>query len=204
VGKVLAAITTSVDGYITAPHDGPGKGLGDGGERLHYWVFGGPWRYEDASRGEPSGEDARWLAEMGSRIGAVISGRATYEAARHWGGRNPWGVPHFVLTHRPQEQPEDEEFVFVSGLQAALAQARASAAGGDVHIMGGADTIRQALAAGVLDELTIITAPLLLGAGKRLFEGSSLSLELEPLDVRQSRFATFVRYGVPPSLARGV
>ena len=56
--KVLAAITTSVDGYITGPDDGPGKGLGEGGERLHYWVFGGPWTYDAEPRGEPKGEDA--------------------------------------------------------------------------------------------------------------------------------------------------
>ena len=61
--KVLASITTSVDGYITGPNDGPGKGLGEGGERLHYWVFGGPWTYDAEPRGEATGEDAAWLAE---------------------------------------------------------------------------------------------------------------------------------------------
>ena len=84
--KVLAAITTSVDGYVAGPHDGPGKGLGDGGERLHYWVFGGPWSYESGPRGEPAGEDAAWLAAAIERVGAVVGGRWTYEAAGHWGG----------------------------------------------------------------------------------------------------------------------
>src|SRR5829696_7007740 len=64
MGKVIAAITTSVDGYITGPHDGPGNGLGDGGERLHYWVFGGPWTYDDAHSNGPDGEDAAYLDEM--------------------------------------------------------------------------------------------------------------------------------------------
>jgi hypothetical protein len=59
--KVIAGITTSVDGYITGPDDGPGCGLGVGGERLHYWVFGGPWTYDDPGRGEPIGEDKAWL-----------------------------------------------------------------------------------------------------------------------------------------------
>ena len=57
--KVLAAITTSIDGYIAGPDDGPGKGLGEGGERLHYWVFGGPWTYDEEALGEPAGEDIR-------------------------------------------------------------------------------------------------------------------------------------------------
>src|SRR5436190_5661025 len=82
--KVLAAITTSVDGYITGPDDGPGKGLGEGGERLHYWVFGGPWTYDTQPKGEPSGEDAAWLVQAIGRVGAVVRGRGTYEAADHW------------------------------------------------------------------------------------------------------------------------
>src|SRR5438094_8078913 len=61
--KVLAGITTSVDGYITGPDDGPGEGPGEGGERRHYWVFVGPWTYEAEPKGEPTGEDAAWLAE---------------------------------------------------------------------------------------------------------------------------------------------
>src|SRR5438270_329826 len=73
--KVLAGITTSVDGYITGPDDGPGKGLGEDGERLHYWVFGGPWTYESESKGEPTGEDAAWLAGMVSRVRAAVGGR---------------------------------------------------------------------------------------------------------------------------------
>src|SRR5690349_8572296 len=94
--KVLASITTSVDGFITGPDDGPGNGLGDGGERLHNWVFGGPWSHDDEERGQATGEDAAYLKEMMSRIGAVVGGRWTYEAAGHWGDRNPWGLPFFI------------------------------------------------------------------------------------------------------------
>ncbi len=194
--KVLAGITTSVDGYITGPGDGPGKGLGEGGERLHYWVFGGPWTYESEPRGEPTGEDAAWLAEATSRVGAVVGGRWTYEAARHWGGQNPWGLPFFIVTHRPEEEPEAGAFTFVSGVEEAVERAAGAAAGKDVHVMGGADVIRQALTAGLVDELTIIVAPVILGGGKRLFEGFSKSLDLEHLGVRQSRYATFIDYRV--------
>ena len=194
--KVLAGITMSVDGYVAGPDDGPGKGLGEGGERLHYWVFGGPWTYETEPRGEPIGEDAAWLNEAIAKIGAVVGGRKTYEASGRWGGKNPWGLPFFIVTHRPEEEPEGGAFTFVSGVREAVERARDAAGDKDVHVMGGADVIRQALEAGLVDELTIIVAPVTLGVGKRLFEGFSTSLELEHLGVRQSPLATFIDYRV--------
>ena len=198
--KVLAGITTSVDGYITGPNDGPGKGLGEGGERLHYWVFGGPWTYESEPKGEPkgepTGEDAAWLAETSSRVGAVVGGGWTYEAADHWGNKNPWGLPFFIVARRPEEQPEGGAFTFVAGVAAAIERAVEAADGKDVHVMGGADVIRQALAAGLIDELTIIIAPVILGGGKRLFDGFTSSMDLEHLGVRQSPYATFIDYRV--------
>ena len=197
--KVLAGITTSVDGYITGPDDGPGKGLGEGGERLHYWVFGGPWSYDNEPEGGPTGDDADWLNEMSAKVGAVVGGRWTYEAAGHWGGENPWGIPFFIVTHRPEDEPEGKGFTFVSGVEDAVERAREAAGDKDVHVMGGADVIRQALDAGLVDELSIIVAPVVLGGGKRLFEGFSKSLELEHLGVRQSQFATFVDYRVKRS-----
>jgi hypothetical protein len=91
--KVLAGITTSIGGYTTGPNDGPGRGLGEGGERLHYWVFGRPWTYESGATGEPTGADKEFFDWAIARGGAVIGGRNTYEAAEAWGGRNPWEVP---------------------------------------------------------------------------------------------------------------
>ena len=194
--KVLAGITTSIDGYVAGPDDGPGKGLGEGGERLHYWVFGGPWTYDAEPEGGAGGEDAAWLKETMKRLGAVVSGRATYEAAGHWGDENPWGLPVFIVTHRPEEEPEGGAFTFVSGVEEAVARAVEAAGGKDVHIMGGADVIRQALEAGLVEELTIIVAPVVLGGGKRLFEGFSDSFDLEHLGVRQSQYATFIDYRI--------
>jgi len=194
--KVLAGITTSVDGYVAGPGDGPGKGLGEGGERLHYWVFGGPWSYDSEPTGEPSGEDAAWLEETMQRVGAVVGGRWTYEAADRWGDKNPWGLPFFIVTHRPEEEPAGGAFTFVDGVEEAVARAREAAGDKDVHVMGGADVIRQALAAGLVDELTIIVAPVVLGGGKHLFEGFDQSLELEHIGVRQSPLATFLDYRV--------
>ena len=194
--SVIANITTSIDGYITGPDDGPGKGLGEGGERLHYWVFGGPWSYDSEPRGEPTGDDANWLNEVSARIGAVVGGRTTYEAARHWGDENPWGLPFFIVTHRPEEEPDGGHFNFVAGVDEAIARAKEAAGEKDVSVMGGADVIRQALEADLVDELSIVVAPVILGSGKRLFEGFSKDMELEHTGVRQSQFATFIDYRV--------
>jgi len=100
VTSVVAQITQSLDGYVTGPDDGPGQGLGEGGERLHYWVFNGPWSYAEEPTGEPAGVDKEILDEGVGRTGAVIGGRSTYEAADAWGGENPWGIPFFILTPR--------------------------------------------------------------------------------------------------------
>jgi dihydrofolate reductase len=196
VAKVIAAITMSVDGYITGPNDGPGKGLGEGGERLHYWVFGGPWSYETGPRGEPTGVDAAYLNEGTARVGAIVIGRNMYEAAGHWGDKNPFGVPVFVVTHRPEEEPDTGEFAFVGDFEEAIDLAREAAGDKDVSIGGGGDVIRQGLDAGIVDELGIIVAPVILGGGKRLFEDFTKSLDLENQGVRQSRWATFIEFAV--------
>jgi dihydrofolate reductase len=95
-----------------------------------------------------------------------------------------------------EEQPDGGEFTFTSSLAEAIERARAAAGEKQVNVMGGADIIRQALAAGYVDELTVIVAPLVLGAGKRLFDGFTRSLDLEHRGARQSRYATFIDYRV--------
>jgi dihydrofolate reductase len=196
MSKVIALITTSVDGYIAAPHDEPGRGLGEGGEAIHAWVFGGTWRYQDATRGEMDPQDAAWFAAVNESIGGVVCGRYTYEAAGNWGDRNPFSAPAFVVTHRPEEEPPTGELRFVAGVREAIDSAEKAAGAKNVHVMGGADVIRQALAAGLVDELTLIISPLILGGGKRLSDGFEQRLELEQLGARQSRFATFIEYRV--------
>jgi dihydrofolate reductase len=194
--KVAAGITVSLDGYIAGPNDGPGRGLGDNGEQLHYWVFGGPWSYEAPPTGEATGTDKQFLDQGINRVGASIGGRNTYEAAEAWGGKNPFGVPFFILTHRPEDAPEDAGFTFVNGLDEAIAQARQAAGDKDVFVMGGADVIRQALRAGHVEELSISIAPVVLGAGKRLFDDFDQEVGLEHLNVLQSPFATHITYRV--------
>jgi dihydrofolate reductase len=192
--KVTASITISLDGYIAGPNDGPGRGLGDGGERLHYWVFGGPWSYEEEPTGEATGADKEFLDGTIERGGAIVGGRNTYEAAQRWGGQNPFGAPFFIVTHRPEEAPADAGFTFVNGMDEAIAQAREAAGGKDVVVMGGADVIRQALRAGHVDELAISIAPVVLGGGKRLFDDFNDSVNLEHVRLLQSPFATHITY----------
>jgi dihydrofolate reductase len=194
--KVAAGITTSLDGYIAGPNDGPGRGLGDGGERLHYWVFGGAWSYDEDPRGEATGADKEFLDGAIARGGAIVGGRNTYEAAGAWGGQNPFGVPFFIVTHRPEDAPADAGFTFVNGLDEAIAQAREAAGSKDVFVMGGADVIRQALRAGYVEELSITIAPVVLGDGKRLFDDFDETVNLEHLSLLQSPFATHISYRV--------
>jgi dihydrofolate reductase len=196
--SVIASITTSVDGYVAGPDDGPGLGLGRGGERLHYWVMGGPWTYEN----EPedfglSGADKQFFDELTANLGAGVCGRGMYDASEAWGGTNPFEGPLFVVTHHTEDAPDPSSgFQFVDDFDEAMQRATDAAAGRDVAISGGADMIRQGLAAGYVDELAISTAPLVLGGGKRLFDGFDHDIELEVRHVYTSPWATHVRYGV--------
>ncbi len=197
MGKIIASISTSVDGYVTGPDDGPKQGLGRGGERLHYWVMGGPWTYEGGHEFAMNGADKEFFDELVTSVASGVVGRGMYDAAGAWGGTNPFPGPLFVLTHRTEDQPAPESgFRFVADLDAALSQAAAEAGGGDVSLGGGADVIRQALRAGKVDELVISTAPVILGAGKRLFDGFDRDVDLEVAQVYSSPYATHVRYTV--------
>jgi hypothetical protein len=93
MGNVIASITTSVDGFITGPDDRPGCGLGKGGERLRYWVMGGPWTYDGGHKFRMHGPDKDFYNEPV----AGIVGRGMYDAAGAWGGTNPFAGPFFVL-----------------------------------------------------------------------------------------------------------
>jgi dihydrofolate reductase len=199
MAKVIAGITVSLDGYTTGPNDRPGAGLGDGGERLHEWVFGGPWTY-DGERGTPGAVDQGYLDEVSGSAGASIVGRTMHDVVDGWGDDPGFGVPVFVVTHRARETvvKGDTTFEFVTGgIADALARAQAAAAGKNVIVMGGADLLRQYLAAGLVDEFTLTIAPVLLGAGKRLFDGiATTGLTFDRTAVIESPFATHLRFRV--------
>jgi dihydrofolate reductase len=200
MSRVLAGITVSLDGYYTGPNDGPGVGLGEGGERLHYWVFGGPWNYTDGPRGDPSEVDKAYLDEVFSSGGAWVCGRTMHDVVNGWGDDPGFGVPVYVVTHRPHETvvKGDTRFEFVTtGIHAALSSARAAAGDRNVILMGGGDLLRQYFDAGVVDEFTLTLSPVLLGGGKRLFDGiERTDTAFEMVGVVESPWATHLRYRV--------
>ena len=199
MGKVVGFITMSMDGFVAGPNDR----LGDGGERLHYWHFGGPFTYEDDARGtlgSPSEVDQEYLDGVFSPAGSWLVGRTMYDLADGWGDDPGFGVPVFVVTHRPHEivVKGNTTFEFVTdGIDAALERAREAAGDKNVIVMGGADLMRQYLAAGVVNEFTLTIAPVLLGAGKRLFDGIECTdLGFDRTAVIESPYATHLRYEV--------
>jgi dihydrofolate reductase len=203
MGKLVADITMSLDGFITGPDDAPGRGLGERGEALHNWVMGGPWRYDDeARRFAPVDVDLKVLREAMGSTGAGIIGRRMFDVTGGWGGNPPGGpnARYFVLTHSVPREWADRQspFTFVTdGIDSALAQARAVAGDKDVGIGGGANVIQQYLAARLVDELRLHLAPVLLGAGKQLFDHlGNQTIELRPTRVIESPYATHLFYTV--------
>ena len=198
MSQVVLDITMSLDGFVTAPDDGPGRGLGDDGERLHYWVFGGPWTYGEAQQERPgaTGVDREVLDEL-MEAGAAVVGRRMYDVTNGWGGKSPFGVPCIVVTHRIDDQPNPESgFEFVDGIEVAVDRAREIAGGRKVGIGGGASVAQQALQADLVDELQIHIAPIILGAGLPLFGELGTRLQLERTRVLESPFATHIKFRV--------
>ena len=184
-------MSMSLDGYIAGPNDEPGRGLGEGGERLHAWGVD-----PDGEFFRPAGPAAQLIDEMNA-TGAVLVGRRTAEFVDHWGGTHH-GVPIFVPSHRPPG-PSVANYPLVTyvtdGIASAMAQAKAAA--GDRNVMvHGAYTAQRALEAGVLDELEIHQIPVLLGGGRRLFELLPSSIELEIVRVIDTPEATHIHYRV--------
>src|SRR6188508_2776903 len=200
MGKVVAGMTMSMDGFITGPNDRLGAGLGDDGERLHYWVFGGPWNYDEPARGSAAAPDQEYIDATFADGGAWLVGRTMHDVVAGWGDDPGFGVPVYVVTHRPHETVAkgDTTFEFVTdGIDQALERARRAAGDKNVILMGGADLLRQYLDAGVVDELTLAIAPILLGGGTRLFDGiERTDLGFERTSVIESPYATHLRYEV--------
>ena len=200
MGKVVAEITMSLDGYVAGPNDGPELGLGEGGEQLHEWVYGlASWRGPHGLEGGETNADSELLEESVNSTGAVVVGRRMFANAHGWGDEPPFHKPVFVLTHerRDPEEKGETTFTFVEGVERAIELARAAAGDLNVAVGGGASTIRQVLEAGLLDELELHVSPLLLGGGVRLFESlEGAPPELERIRVVDSPAVTHLRYRV--------
>ena len=196
MSKVTCDLSVSVDGFVAGPHQSLDNPLGEGAEdRLHQWMF----EESEANAAELQGITA---------AGAFIMGRNMFSPGRDdwdlewkgwWGDDPPYHRPVFVLTHHPRPMLPmrgGTTFTFVTdGIESALAQARKAAGEGDIAIAGGAHTVNQYLAAGLIDELRLHVAPVVLGAGERLFDGVG-DLTLEPLGARGTNLVTHLRYRV--------
>jgi dihydrofolate reductase len=213
VGKVVAEISISLDGYVAGPNPSLDEPLGKGGELLHEWVVRlKTFKEVHGMEGGDVDEDDEVFAEYIHAQGAVVMGRKMFsggagpwdddpKASGWWGDEPPFHKPVFVVTHHEREPLVlgETTFTFVTdGVEAAVEQARAVVpADRNVLVAGGADTIDQALAAGLVDELQLHVAPVLLGGGTRLFEGLGAQRpRLELAAMRESPYVSHLRYRV--------
>jgi dihydrofolate reductase len=212
MSKVVAEISTSLDGYVAGPNPTLENPLGEGGDQLHEWAVRlKSWRETHGLPDGESGPDDELLAESVATTGAVVMGRQMFSGGEGpweddanangwWGDEPPFHKPVFVLTHHAREPLvlKGTTFTFVTdGLDSAIDDARAAAAEQDVLVAGGADTIDQAIRAGLVDELQLHLAPVLLGAGARLFDGVAPELpRFEITQVIESPLVTHLRYRV--------
>ena len=192
MGKVTFDISMSLDGFVAGPDDGPGLGLGRGGERLHEWLYGlDSWRDRHGLEGGEAGIDADVLDEAFADVGAIVIGKRMFTLAEEaWGDDPPFHMPVFIVTHEPRDRVEKQggtSYTFVTdGIEDALGQAGEAAGDKDISIGGGANVIQQYLAAGLVDEFQIHVVPLLLGGGVRLFDASGAGVEVEATRVLES------------------
>jgi dihydrofolate reductase len=174
MGKVVFNITLSLDGFVAGPNDSPDQGLGEGGDVLFNWYFSGDTEIV-LSQGTPvlkvSAQSAALMKAAFETYGAGVWGRRTFDIAHAWGGHPP-GTPCFIVTHHPPPEwvYEGSPFTFVTdGVASAIRQARDAAGDKDVVICT-ASILQQCLRAGLMDEIHLDVAPVLLGRGVRLFD----------------------------------
>lgn len=188
MGKVVLELTMSLDGFVAGPDISATQPLGKDGLQLHHWLFEGK-----------TDVDTQLLDEVVQTSGAVIVGARTYLTGieEGWGGKTPFIVPAFVVINQVPEKQVDG-FVYVTdGIERALAQAQATAGEKNVWIMGGAKTAQPYLRAGLVDELHIHIAPVLLAQGTRLFDDiGTAPIKLERISVVDTPGATHLRFRV--------
>ncbi|WP_238016797.1 dihydrofolate reductase family protein [Dactylosporangium sp. AC04546] len=194
-------MSVSLDGFSAGPDIDVERPMGEGGERLHEWLFKSDADRAVAAGGtSPTGVDAQVARELFAATGAVVVGRRTFDVGVDLWADTPFPVPCFVLTHESREPlvMKSAAFTFVTdGIERALQQARASAGDRDVLVMGGARTAQQFIRAGLVDEVQIQLVPVLLGAGTRLFDHLGTDhIELERTTLLASPYVTHLRFRV--------
>src|SRR5579859_460490 len=209
MGLVTSRISISLDGFVAGPNQSLENPIGEGGLRLHEWIFGtASWRRMHGESGGADDADSKVIDEATSGAGAYVMGRNMFSPGRGpwdpewkgwWGDDPPYHVPVFVLTHHPRDplpMRGGTTFYFVTdGIASALEQARAAAGDRDVQVAGGASAIRQYIKAGSLDELYLHIVPIVLGRGERLLEDVG-DPQLEPVKVVASPKVTHIKYRI--------
>jgi dihydrofolate reductase len=208
MSSVTCHISISLDGFVAGPNQSIENPIGEGGMRLHEWVFvTDSWREQHGLEGGERTADAEVVDEVVQGVGAHIMGRKMFGGGGPWdetwtgwwGEDPPYHAPVFVLTHHKREPLSMQggtTFTFVTdGIESALEQARTAAGDKDVAIAGGASAVQQYLAAGMLDELYLHIVPIILGAGERLLEDVGHPT-LEPVKVIASPAVTHIKYRV--------
>jgi dihydrofolate reductase len=213
MSRLRCHISISLDGFVAGPNQSEENPLGEGGERLHDWVVRlAVWREAHGMEGGEVTESTRVLEESLENVGAAVMGRNMFgppgggpwgdeQWKGWWGDDPPYHYPVFVVTHHPREPLEMEggtTFHFVTdGIERALDQAREAAGGKDVGLWGGGDVVGQYLAAGLLDELELSVAPVLLGDGARLFDNvADAEVRLEQVRAVEAPGVTHLKYRV--------
>jgi dihydrofolate reductase len=213
MAKLAVDISMSLDGFVAGPNPTLERPLGDGGDGLHEWAFAlESWRKPHGLPGGETNASTKVIEETLEATGAVVMGRRMFSggegpweddpnAEGWWGDEPPFHVPVFVLTGHAREaltMQGGTTFTFVTeGIEAALEEARAAAEDKDVFVGGGASVVQQYLAAGLLDELQINLAPVLLGGGTPLFGGpGAVQPTLEFVRVVETPAVTHLKYRV--------
>jgi dihydrofolate reductase len=213
MSKLRCHISISLDGFVAGPNQSEENPLGEGGERLHNWVFSlAAWRQLHGLQGGEVNESARIVEETRENIGAGVMGRnmfgpvsggpwADEQWTGWWGDDPPYHYPVFVLTHHPRDPVEMKggtTFHFITdGIESALEQARVAADGKDVMLWGGAQVVNQYLAAGLLNEIELHMVPILLGDGARLLDSlGAADVRLEQVRAVEAPGVTHLKYAV--------
>ncbi len=209
MSKFRFQISVSADGFVAGPNPSEEHPLGEGGEQLHEWVIKlAAWRESHGREGGEVNASTPVIAEAVENVGATVMGRNMFGGGPGpwgerpwegwWGDEPPFHTPVFVLTHHEREPLEKEgtTFTFVTdGIESALAQAKEAAGGKDVALGGGADVAQQYLAAGLIDELDLNVAPILLGGGRRLFDNlAGADIALEQVRAIEGPGVTHIKY----------